>query len=149
MLPTDPSPYLNAVHSKSVIHGDLTGANILISHDNRACLVDFGLSSIIAKFEGSSYWSSTVGGAIRWLAPELLPQAGSTPILTPACDVYSFGSVMLEVSRMVDPRGRMLISFRFFRRYLEGSHIITSTQISLSCSSFIREDDLVALKSPR
>lgn len=81
----------------------MTGGNVLINGSRRACLVDFGLSSIKAEFEGTSYWSSTVGGAIRWRALELLPtpKNGYNPILTTACDIYSFGSVMLEVRRAV------------------------------------------------
>jgi serine/threonine protein kinase len=62
-------------------------------------LVDFGLSTIKAVFEGTSYAPSTVGGAIRWRAPELLDftEEDFTPILTTACDIYSYGSVMLQV----------------------------------------------------
>lgn len=75
---------------------------MLIDDTGRACLVDFGLSFIKVEFEGTSYWSSTVGGAMRWRAPELLPPlfedvVNFKPSLTPACDIYSFGSVMLHV----------------------------------------------------
>jgi serine/threonine protein kinase len=74
-------------------------ANILIDDNGKALLVDFGLSTIKAEFEGTSYCSSTVGGAIRWRALELLPLTPEdfTPKLTAACDVYSYGSVMLQV----------------------------------------------------
>lgn len=78
------------VHSHSVIHGDLTGvctispsycsdlnidvsqSNILIGSIGCACVADFGMSTILAEFEGTSYYSSTVGGVIRWRVPELL-----------------------------------------------------------------------------
>lgn len=106
------------VHSKGIIHGDLTGvstflafvvhlaniranfqANVLINDNQEGCLVDFGLSSIRAEFEGTSYWSSSVGGAIRWRAPELMPGGNEepAPVLTEKCDVYSFGCIMLQV----------------------------------------------------
>ncbi|KAF7975592.1 hypothetical protein HWV62_9155 [Athelia sp. TMB] len=93
---------LSYLHSKGIIHGDLTGANVLIDDAGRACLVDFGLSFIKAEFEGTSYWSSMMGGAIRWRAPELLPplagdETDFKPNLTSACDIYSYGSVMLHV----------------------------------------------------
>ncbi|KAF7976005.1 hypothetical protein HWV62_8006 [Athelia sp. TMB] len=48
-------------------------ANVLIDDNRIACLTDFGLSTLRAGFENPSYWTSTVGGAIRWRAPELLP----------------------------------------------------------------------------
>ena len=74
-------------------------ANILIDDNGNARLVDFGLSTIKAEFEGTSYSLSTVGGAIRWRARELLPFTPEdfTPKLTAACDVYSYGSIMLQV----------------------------------------------------
>ncbi|KZP21630.1 kinase-like protein [Athelia psychrophila] len=95
---------LTYLHSQGIIHGDLTGANILIDDTRRARLIDFGLSSIKAMFEGTSYWSSTVGGAIRWRAPELLPpwplgestSVEFVPDFTVACDIFSFGNVMLH-----------------------------------------------------
>lgn len=58
------------------------------------------MSSIKAEFEGYS-WTSTIGGAIRWRAPELLPQNDHAPVLSNACDVYSFGNVMLHVRLLV------------------------------------------------
>lgn len=87
------------VHFKSVIHGDLTGTNVLIDRNGKAYIVDFGLSTIKAEFENTPYWPSTVGGAIRWRAPELLPTPSNNyaPVLSSACDVYSFGSLMLQV----------------------------------------------------
>ena len=79
-------------------------ANILIDSDGKARLVDFGLSTIKAVFEGTSYSQSTVGGAIRWRALELLhfTEEDFTPILTTACDIYSYGSVMLQVRTMME-----------------------------------------------
>jgi hypothetical protein len=66
-------------------------------------LVDFGLSTIKAAFE-DTYSQSTVGGAIRWRALELLhfTEENFTPILTAACDIYSYGSVMLQVRTMME-----------------------------------------------
>ncbi|KAG5651731.1 hypothetical protein H0H81_007669 [Sphagnurus paluster] len=98
------------VHSRSIIHGDLTGSNVLITDGAKACLCDFGLSSIIAEFQGASLFTSTIGGAVRW-ADALFYRLNSessedsdesdgnheTPVVSTASDIYSFGSVMLEV----------------------------------------------------
>jgi len=81
------------LHSKGIIHGDLTGANVLINDKCEPLLTDFGLSYLKA-FEGTSYWSSTVGGAIRWCAPELLR---NDPLATDKCDIYSLGCIMLQI----------------------------------------------------
>ncbi|KZP04423.1 kinase-like protein [Athelia psychrophila] len=88
------------LHALGVVHGDLTGANILIADDDgSACLCDFGLSSIAAEFQGTSYITSTMGGNIRWLAPELLEvdEDGIVNVVNIHSDAYSYGSVTLEI----------------------------------------------------
>ncbi|KAJ7206235.1 kinase-like domain-containing protein, partial [Mycena haematopus] len=37
---------LRYLHSRNIVHGDLRGANILITHEWSACLADFGLTSL-------------------------------------------------------------------------------------------------------
>ncbi|KAF4608319.1 hypothetical protein EYR40_000663 [Pleurotus pulmonarius] len=88
--------YSGVVHSRDIIHGDLTGANILISKNGVASLSDFGLSTIIAEFQGTSYYTSSIHGNIRWTAPELY-RIDAVPSVTFFSDVYSFGSVMHQV----------------------------------------------------
>ena len=108
--------FVALVHSNGVVHGDLTGvrtlyitiwdlhvhspqSNILIDDEGKACLCDFGLSSIAAEFQGTSYLTSTIGGNVRWAAPELyrINEDDSIPTVTTQSDIYSFGSVVLEV----------------------------------------------------
>ena len=79
-------------------------SNILIDDSGQACLTDFGLSNLKAGFgKNTSYWTATIGGAIRWRAPELLPPfdwvatKAFTPILTTACDIFSYGQIVLQV----------------------------------------------------
>lgn len=38
---------LEYLHARHIVHGDLRAANVLISDDGRACITDFGLSSLI------------------------------------------------------------------------------------------------------
>ncbi|KAL5530598.1 hypothetical protein ACEPAF_6856 [Sanghuangporus sanghuang] len=88
------------LHSHAIIHGDLTGANVLIDNDHRACLSDFGLSVLARDFDlpSMSRFTSGVGGSVRWTAPELYTFEGATPPrLTLHSDVYSFGSVAYEI----------------------------------------------------
>ncbi|KAH7924665.1 kinase-like protein [Leucogyrophana mollusca] len=99
----DVSAGLRYLHSCSVVHGDLSGSNILIDAKGNACLADFGLSTVIMEFQGTSYYTSSIKGAVRWAAPELFEvldenEGGSPPSLpTTSSDIYSFGSVMLQV----------------------------------------------------
>lgn len=105
--------------------------NVLINDANEACLIDFGLSYIRAEFEGTPYWSSTVGGALRWRAPELLPPKDDhQPVLTFKCDIYSFGCVMLQVRVVVkSDRHLSLTSTTLDRHSRERFLLVTSSLI--------------------
>jgi serine/threonine protein kinase len=89
---------LQYLHSKSIVHGDLTGSNVLIYANRRACLADFGLSTIIVDFEGTSYLTSSIGGNVRWVAAELCEASEDGEVsLSTECDIYSFGSIILQI----------------------------------------------------
>ncbi|KAG2140227.1 kinase-like protein [Suillus bovinus] len=106
LLPHDKFSLLNDIalglqylHGESIIHGDLTGSNVLIYGNGRACLADFGLSTIILEFLGTSYITSTIRGNVRWADAELFQVSEDDEVsLSPECDIYSFGSIMLQTS---------------------------------------------------
>ncbi|KAF5385606.1 hypothetical protein D9757_006780 [Collybiopsis confluens] len=81
-----------------VVHGDLKGANILISDDQVCCLADFGLSILDTQSNNPTH-TSTVQGSLRWLAPEYInPSNKPTQMgLTPR-DIYAFGCTVFEVN---------------------------------------------------
>ncbi|KAH7882643.1 kinase-like domain-containing protein [Phlebopus sp. FC_14] len=93
---------LQYLHERSVIHGDVTGTNILIDDELRARLVDFGHSTIISDLtDGLAHlrWTSRQPGNIRWAAPEEVQQQLSDDncAATGQSDIYSFGCIMLQV----------------------------------------------------
>ncbi|KAF9022811.1 kinase-like protein [Hymenopellis radicata] len=95
---------LNYLHSLDIVHGDLTGSNILVNDKGQAVLCDFGLSSILAEFQGQSCVTSNIGGAVRWADAALFRYTQNNdvdndepPLVTPLSDIYSFGSVTLEI----------------------------------------------------
>ncbi|KAH7922175.1 kinase-like protein [Leucogyrophana mollusca] len=92
---------LRYLHSRSIVHGDLSGSNILIDAQGKACLADFGLSTLIIEFQGTSYFTSSLQGAVRWTAPELyeVHEDNDSPLNLPtkASDIYSFGCVAFQV----------------------------------------------------
>ncbi|KAJ7202578.1 kinase-like domain-containing protein [Mycena pura] len=89
---------LQYLHSQQVVHGDLRGANILISNGWNACLADFGLTSF-SDVTASTDTSHNRAGSLRWMAPELIDpeKFGQRFLRTPATDVYAFGCVCLEL----------------------------------------------------
>ncbi|KIJ05090.1 hypothetical protein PAXINDRAFT_21625 [Paxillus involutus ATCC 200175] len=101
-LVSDVAAGLQYLHSRSVVHGDLSGSNVLVDGNRRACISDFGLSTLLTELGGSTYATSRQAeGTVRWTAPELLdPQVplGAPPIVPMVhSDVYSFGRIMLQV----------------------------------------------------
>ncbi|KAG1813919.1 kinase-like domain-containing protein [Suillus subaureus] len=102
-LLTDIALGLQYLHSKSIVHGDLTGSNVLIYGNGRARVTDFGLSTMIEEFVGTSYLTSSIRGHIRWAAAELydIPEGDeeddASVSLSVECDIYSFGSIVLQV----------------------------------------------------
>ncbi|KAF5352790.1 hypothetical protein D9756_006204 [Leucocoprinus leucothites] len=86
------------LHKEGIIHGDLKGPNILVTRVGRACIADFGLATM--SYERKPNWTSlrsstTVGGTLRWQAPELLESELSEP--TASADIYAFGCIMYEI----------------------------------------------------
>ncbi|PPR05072.1 hypothetical protein CVT24_010259 [Panaeolus cyanescens] len=102
---------LGYLHEHDIIHGDLKGANILVSMQGRACLSDFGLSTIANSHDtnfdpgvlGRDADEPLWGGTPRWQAPELLDPHIEVPCLTRASDVYAFGCVCYEILASLRP----------------------------------------------
>lgn len=81
--------------------------NVLIDDDGVACLADFGLSEIRQEVLGSGCLTSTIDGAARFRAPELMASVSMEtvedyhPVVTWRCDIYSFGSIALNVRTLI------------------------------------------------
>ncbi|KAE9402611.1 kinase-like protein [Gymnopus androsaceus JB14] len=89
------------LHSRDppILHGDIRGANILVTDDLHCCLADFGLALIISDSRTLSTTSAMTKGTTRWMAPELIipnNSARQAPNHT-SRDVYAFGCTVLEI----------------------------------------------------
>lgn len=79
---------LRAAHSAGVLHRDVKPGNVLLSHDGRVLLTDFG----IAQIEGDSTITRTgeVVGSVDYLAPERV--RGHDP--GPSSDLWALGATL-------------------------------------------------------
>ncbi|KIJ11223.1 hypothetical protein PAXINDRAFT_171836 [Paxillus involutus ATCC 200175] len=86
---------LEYLHSKDIVHGDLTNTSVLINDDGDPCIVDFGLSSMLLEEEVP--YSNMIGN-IRWAAPELFEdRSGQSVKPTVTSDLYSYGWIMFRI----------------------------------------------------
>ncbi|KAF9785122.1 kinase-like domain-containing protein [Thelephora terrestris] len=91
---------LEYLHGAHLIHGDLKGANILMSNDTppRACLADFGFMTMVLDPDHPMSCSEDLGGGtLMFMSPELLMSERGKTRLTPQSDVYAFGLVIFQV----------------------------------------------------
>ena len=81
---------LGFAHDQGVVHRDVTSRNIMLAHDGRVIVLDFGL----AKATGVSRITSrnTMVGTVAYMAPELFMGADADS----CSDIYGLGVVFYE-----------------------------------------------------
>ncbi len=80
---------LTYAHGKQVIHRDIKPANIMISADDTARIMDFG----IAATAGEPDTAATMQGTPRYMAPERMGGNSASE----SADVFSLGMVLYEM----------------------------------------------------
>jgi len=84
------------LHSKSILHRDIKGANVLVDQQGRAKLGDFGCSK-----QMQSMWNSmsselsiaSTPGSVPWMAPEVVKAKG----FVRSSDIWSVGATVIEM----------------------------------------------------
>jgi hypothetical protein len=92
---------LDVLHTKGIVHGDVSPGNVLVSHDDDAKLTDFGVSRAI--WSDATLTSGTLVPATpAYLAPEVA-RGGER---TPASDIFSLGATLFAAAEGVSPLGQ-------------------------------------------
>lgn len=86
---------LSFLHSRKLVHGNLTSSNIIIDHSRNPCISDMGLNLLLQI-------PSSLNNPYR--GPEVVQTVHAThnnqisiKKYTKKCDVYSFGVILLEI----------------------------------------------------
>jgi tetratricopeptide (TPR) repeat protein len=81
---------LSALHAADRVHRDLKPSNLMVTHDGRLVVLDFGLATEAADDDGSA---SGIVGTPAYMAPE---QAVGRRV-GPAADLYAAGVMLYEL----------------------------------------------------
>jgi eukaryotic-like serine/threonine-protein kinase len=82
---------LSAAHSRNIVHRDIKPSNIIITKDNVAKIVDFGLARVVATASATQSVSNT--GTLPYMAPEqILGEA-----VDQRADVWALGVVIVQM----------------------------------------------------
>jgi serine/threonine-protein kinase len=82
---------LGAAHARNIVHRDIKPSNIIITKDNIAKIVDFGLARVVAS--ASATQSISLTGTLPYMAPE---QILGEPI-DQRSDVWALGVILVQM----------------------------------------------------
>ncbi|WP_044415513.1 serine/threonine-protein kinase [Halarcobacter anaerophilus] len=87
---------LNYIHSKNIIHADISPTNIIMNKENNPIIIDFGISQDIKENEDISLEYKKVKALNpRYCAPELLENEMKRPTIY--SDIFSLGTILYEI----------------------------------------------------
>ena len=91
------------MHHRGVIHRDITPANIVVSGDGTACVVDFALASSFAEIRPEFTHHAEIVGTLAYLAPEQTGRTGRP--VDQRADLYALGATLYELATGGPPFG--------------------------------------------
>ncbi|MDZ4287473.1 MAG: protein kinase [Prosthecobacter sp.] len=93
---------LDYAHGQGLVHRDIKPANILLAHDGRVKVADFGLAKRIDQTTGLLTRTNMAMGTPEYAAPE---QYDAKAVLDSRADVYALGVVFYQMLTGSIPRG--------------------------------------------
>eukprot|EP00020_Sapocribrum_chincoteaguense_P000044 CAMPEP_0170747056 /NCGR_PEP_ID=MMETSP0437-20130122/9124_1 /TAXON_ID=0 /ORGANISM="Sexangularia sp." /LENGTH=334 /DNA_ID=CAMNT_0011085819 /DNA_START=157 /DNA_END=1158 /DNA_ORIENTATION=+ len=97
---------LDHLHQEGVVHRDIAARNILLDHNMKALITDFGMARVLRRETSGpdpcfseDHQTSTRVGPIRWMAIEMMVSQSYSP----KSDVWAFAVLLWEVYRHEKP----------------------------------------------
>ncbi len=91
---------LAAAHARNIVHRDIKPSNIIITKDNSARIVDFGLARVVATP------SATMTGGTTGTLPYMSPEQILGEALDQRCDVWALSILLVQMVTGSHPFGR-------------------------------------------
>ncbi|CAL5391092.1 unnamed protein product [Camellia sinensis] len=107
--------YLHTDYSMPLVHCDLKPINILLDSDMVAHVSDFGIAKLLDL--GESVRHTMTIATFGYIAPEF----GLEGLISTACDVHSYGILLMETFTRVKPTDEMFFEDMTMRRWIRES----------------------------
>src|SRR5258707_12929177 len=91
---------LAAAHAGNIVHRDINPGNIIVTKENTARIVDFGLARVVATP------SATMTGGITGTLPYMSPEQILGEAVDQRCDVWALSILLMQMVTGSTPFGR-------------------------------------------
>ena len=87
---------LSAAHEAGIVHRDLKPSNIMVDDEDHVVVLDFGLARLAQRDGEIPEDTLTSPGMVLGSCPYMAPEQALGKEVTPASDLFSFGTVLYE-----------------------------------------------------
>lgn len=85
-------------HHEGVVHRDLSAANVLVQHDGRVRVIDFGLAHMLERsLDETSYSMLSRSGVVLGTPPYLAPEQVEGWDVDPRADLWAVGALVFRL----------------------------------------------------